>query len=447
MAAWRSLGVAAILVLAPAGWAQNYPLAETPQAGDCFRLHIDMKLAGQIRVLRDSEVAPMKLEATAAHDFVERVLAVGKAGVPEKVARSYTAAKATFTVGDERSERALRPKHRLLVTQRFKDQFLSYCPGESLTRDELELTDHFDTLALTGLLPGKPVAVGETWKLPPAVVQALCHFDGLTTHDLTGKLEGVIGDTARLSVTGTASGIELGALVKLALDATCRYDLTARRLVGVEWRQRDERDQGPVSPASTVEMTATLTRTPVEQPAELSDVALVSVPDGFEPPAQLQQLAYEDPKGRFAMSHGREWHMVGRTDDHLILRLMERGDFIAQVTITPWPKAEPGTHASAEEFQEAMTNTPGWQPEQVLQGGEVPTDEKGRWVYRVSALGQMDGLKVMQNFYLVAGPAGDQVVLAFTLKPAYADKLGTRDLSLVGSIDLPTPKRPDKEKP
>ena len=82
-----------------------------------------------------------------------------------------------------------------------------------------------------------------------------------------------------------------------------------------------------------------------------------------------------------------------------------------------------------------MAETPLWEPEQVLQTGEVPM-EGDRWVYRISAIGMLEDNKVMQNFYLIAGPGGEQMVVAFTLKPALAERLGTRDLSLVGSLEL-----------
>src|SRR5207302_4578132 len=105
------------------------------------------------------------------------------------------------------------------------------------------------------------------------------------------------------------------------------------------------------------------------------------------------------------------------TGQHLVLRCMERGDLIAQVTITPWPRAKAGDHLSPETFQQEMANTPGWTQDEVLQTGVVPSpdDQPGRWVYRISAVGRMDGIKVLQNFYLVAGPRGDQAVLAFTM--------------------------------
>jgi hypothetical protein len=71
----------------------------------------------------------------------------------------------------------------------------------------------------------------------------------------------------------------------------------------------------------------------------------------------------------------------------------------------------------------------------------VPAGGDGRWVYRVSMLGKADGVAVLQNFYLVAGPNGDQVVVAVTLTPKKAEQLGSRDLALAGSVELPAEKK------
>lgn len=438
MAAWRTLAAVLIsLASARAGGAQTYTLAETTRAGDCFRIHLELALAGEMRVTRDGKRVPLKLMATAVHDFPERVLNVGPNQLPDRTARVYEQARAVITVNGDRSERTLRGERRLCVAQRHDEQPLLYSPAGPLTREELELTgEHFDTLALTGLLPGKAVAVGDTWSLSNAVAQALCNFEGLTDQDLVCKLEAVQGQTARVSVTGTASGIDLGALTKLTVDATYQYDLGTKRLTRLEWKQKDARDQGPANPATAVESTTVLTRTAIEQPASLSDVALVSVPDDYQPPPAAVQLEYHDTQGRFALIYGREWQTVSQSEDHLVLRLMERGDFVAQATVTPWTKADKGKHLTPDEFREVMADTPGWQPEDELQAGEVPADG-GRWIYRISAVGQLDGAKVMQNFYLVAGPDGDQVVLVFTLTPKQVNALGTRDISLAANLDFP----------
>src|SRR5436305_1556599 len=135
-------------------------------------------------------------------------------------------AAATIAVGKDRSERSLRPGRRLVVAQRHQDVPLVYSPAGPLFREELELTsEHFDTLHLTGLLPGRAVSVGDTWKVANGVAQALCGFEGLTEQDLTCKLEQADGRTARVSVRGTAGGIDVGALVKLKIDAAYTFDL------------------------------------------------------------------------------------------------------------------------------------------------------------------------------------------------------------------------------
>jgi hypothetical protein len=170
------------------------------------------------------------------------------------------------------------------------------------------------------------------------------------------------------------------------------------------------------------------------------------MPDGFDPPLPMTQLFYRDAKSRFDLVYAREWLTVSQTNEHLVMRMLDRGDFVAQVTITPWSQARPGEHLSGEAFQQQMAKVPGWEQTDVLQVGEVPSDG-GRWIYRLSALGQLEGVKVLQNFYLVAGPGGEQVVLAFTMTQAQAEKLAARDLALAGSIDFPASlKQSEKQK-
>jgi hypothetical protein len=436
MAAWRNLAAAALaLVVVQTGWAQTYPLAERAQPGDCFRVRLDLTVSGDIKFNKDGKQLILRQDVSASHLFSERVLSVAATGLPDKVARVYEKAGSRTRINGEGNERQLRADRRLLVAQRQKDQTLVYAPAGTLTRDEVELTDHFDTLVHTGLLPGRAVAVGETWKLPTPLVQGLCTFEGITEQNLVCKLDEVKGPSARVTVSGAVTGIDLGALVKLTVEGSYEYDLGSSRLTKLEWKQREERDQGPASPAMTLQAATTLTRTPIDRPESLSDVALISVPEGFDPPVVLTQLEYRDAKAGYSMVYARDWQTVSQSDEHLVMRLIERGDFVAQLTITPWTRAEKGKHLSPEEFHQAMAETPGWEPEQELQAGEVPA-ESGRWIYRISALGQLDSTKVMQNYYLVAGPEGEQIVLVFTMTPKQADRIASRDLSLAGSIEF-----------
>jgi hypothetical protein len=428
--------------------AQTISLAEKPGEGDCCLIKLEMQLTGELRVVRNGETVAVPLKAVAGHTFHERLLLVESNGLPLKAARCYDGAKATVTVGTTPDERKLHPGHETIVAQRVKDQVVVFCPKDRLTRPELELVgEHLDTLSITGLLPANEVKVGETWKVGNLATAGMCGLEGLVSQDLTGKLESADDDEARISINGTVGGIDLGAQVKQTVSAVLKYDRKQHRLAALEWKQKDEREQGPASPTSIVETVWKMTRQAEEEPASLANYALVAakVDVGADSPApEALELLLHDLNGKFLVACERDWHTVSQTDHHLILRLVDRGDLVAQVTISPWTKAAPGEHLTPDEFKTVLSDEPGWEPTEVREDGEVPST-RGLWVYRVSALGELDGLKVLQTHYLVANARGEQVVLAFTLRPALAEKMGTRDLKLVEGVDFEAPaKEPAK---
>jgi len=291
---------------------------------------------------------------------------------------------------------------------------------------------------LPGLLPGRAVTVGATWKPANAAVQTLLDLDGLVGHDLTCKLDKVEGAVAHVSVTGTAGGISLGASAKVKVAASYQFDLKAKHLTTLTWKQSDTREQGPVSPAFQAEVNTTMKRTPIEpdDAADLGDVPLLKVEP--TPPPALTRILYADPQARYELVHERDWHLVGRSDQQLVLRLMDRGDFVAQLTITPWKKAEPGKHVAEEEFKEAMAKTLGWEQESLPEPGKKVDDPRaGFWIYHIEAAGTLNGTRAVQHFYLLAGPQGDQVLLTFTMSPSQASKLNTRDLRLIRGLTFP----------
>src|SRR4051812_1063306 len=232
------LGLAAA---APAR-ADGVTLAETPREGDCFRITTRTQVTGFLKVTRDGKPAALKLTATNEHLFAERVLSADKV-VARKTARFYQTAASHAVVDGERVERSLAPDRRLIVAQRTGDALFCYAPTGPLTRPDLEVvSEHFETLHLTGVLPGKEVAVGDSWKVESLTAQSLCLFDGLVSHDLTARLAEVNAGVAAVTIDGTAKGIENGAMATLAVAATVRFDTAKRRIVGLEWKQKDVRD-------------------------------------------------------------------------------------------------------------------------------------------------------------------------------------------------------------
>jgi len=425
------LGILVSLAVVAGAHAQTVDLTEAPLADKCFRIDLTFNLQGKITVQQKGEPISFPHEAEGRHVYVERVLEAS-GGIAQKTVRHYEKAEALITFNKQAgSKKALRPDRAFMATQRTRDELVVFSPRGSLTREEKELTEHFDSLAVSGLVPGKSVKVGDTWKLATPVALALCDLDGLTEHDITCKLDSVKDETAIVTLGGTATGISLGAQVKLLINARYEFDTRENRVVAVGWKQSDQRVQGPVSPAMSAEVVIKLKRTPIEEPAELGKFALVQVP--AEPPAALLNLRHHDAKDRYDLRYARDWHIVSSEDSpQLVLRLIDRGDFIAQATVTPWKKGDP---VSLEKFAELMKATPGWQEEQMLEKTQLKN--AGHALYRVTASGSLDDVKTVQAFYLVAGPQGEQLIVSVSAVPSQVQKLGSRDQELVRSITFP----------
>jgi hypothetical protein len=419
--------------------AQTVNLTEAPLVNRCVRNELTMELEGKIIVRQQDKEQTFPHKASAKHVFLERYLEVN-GPIAIKSARHYLTAEGTVTFNnDETTKRTLRKERQFLVAQRTKDRLTVYSPHGAMTRTEMEVTEHLDTMAVAGLLPGKNVDVGKSWSVPNPVVAALCDFEGITEQNLEGTLEKIDGNLAHIKIVGKAQGINLGAQVGMLVNARCEFDVKAQCLTFLEWKESDDRRQGPVSPALSADVVLKLTRTPIDEPEQLNKFALVPIPEGT-PPEKLTNLLHQDAKKRFSFSHARDWHVVSPDDDNsqLVMRLIERGEFLAQATITPWKKTDPAKAMSLNEFAELMKKTPSWALEKETERKTLEQGAKGHHtVHRVIASGELDGVRTVQYFYLIVGNSGEQVIVTFSVVPQQAARLGARDLEMVREIAFP----------
>ena len=424
--------------------AQGVNLTEAPLADRCVRNDLTMELDGKIQVKQDDKDLSYPHKAKATHAFMERYLDTS-AGMAVKAARFYTTAESTITFNNNVSaKRSLRPERRFLVTHRVKEQIVSYSPKGALTREEMELTEHFDTMAVAGLLPGKTIDVGNSWSIPNNVVLALCELDGITEQKLEGKLEAVKDNIALGAISGKVHGINLGAQVEMEVDARFEFDTKSQYIRRLSWKETDKRQQGPITPALSAEVTIKLARTPIEEPEQLNKFALVKVPTTATPPGDLTNIHHRDAKKRFELRYARDWHVVSPEDSpQLVLRHIDRGEFIAQVTVTSWKKTDPKKVMALEKFAEEMSKTPGWVEDKEIERKEVKDAPKGQHtVYRVAASGELDGVRTVQYYYLIVSPQGDQLIVTFSVVPQHNQRLGARDLELVREIVFPDEQAP-----
>jgi hypothetical protein len=425
----RNLAALALsLIAASTARGQTVHLTEAPLVDSCYRIKLNLGLRGKITFVEGAKSQTIDHAASADHEYLERILEA-KGATADKTARVYHIATASIGAQD----RKLRPERTFMVAHRLKEQLITYSPKGALTLEEMELTEHFDTLAVPGLLPGKDVKVGDSWPVANNVVQDLCGFDALEKHDLAGTLQKLEGDLAHLTLEGTARGIDLGAQVSTLISKSkIVFDAKAKRITSLEWTQSDQRQQGPASPNLSADVVIKLTRTPIDMPSDLNNFALVAMPNGA-PDAKLTNLAYRDPQGKFTMQHGREWQYIGERDGQRVLRLISaRGDWVADASIMPWP----GAKMDATGFAKLLEGAPGWQQDSESKVDENVRHAGGCGMVRVSASGKLEGVAAFRTSYYLTNKQGDQMVVTFIAAPNQVNNLESRDQILVDGIEL-----------
>ncbi len=411
--------------------AETVLLAEDSDRVRIFDESIQLSLSGQITVDRDGKEDKLPLEAKARHNYTERLSPTGR---PAAMRIYREAVSVSAVSGEQVTKKLAKERCGIFVVSSpaGTDHFSLHSP---LTRDEYELiSEHFDTRFISDFLPGKEQSIGDSWAIPSQVAQAICHFDGIVKHDLKATLVALQGGMAEITIAGTADGVEHGSVVNVSVSARMTFDTAKRAITKIEWTQSDSRKQGPISPTMEAKVTISVTRTPVKEPSkELAELEANWPKDGKVPELMTQlRLAH---KGGYEFVHPRDWHVVVNDDKHLVMRLLQRGEYLAQATFALWkPSAAAADRKAAiAEFVEATKKQPGWQPVKVQENGFLP-GEAGRERYRISAIGKQDEQDVIQTFYLI--PGADQYLAVATIcNTGMIEKVGTKDAALVSAIE------------
>jgi hypothetical protein len=326
------------------------------------------------------------------------------------------------------------------VAEGRREGILFYSPQGPLTALELELVRApGDSLSLLGLLPPKPVAIGEKWSSPSWVGQMLTDTEAASKADLNCTLVSVEDGQAKVAFEGTVEGATAGSSGKVELHGSYLFDLKAQRLARAELQQIEERSVGPTSPGIKVTANAVVVCTPTADASGLSEEAAAAVP--LEPPAALTQLYFRTP-WNVEFRHDRAWHVFQQSVQIAVLRLMEQGTFVAQCNLAPVRPANAGEHVPEDQFQNDIRTSLGSRLKAIEKVETIPTDDH-RFLYRVTAVGEANKVPITWIYYLCAAPNGLQVSFVFAVETALRGRLGDRDLQMLKSLRfLEAPKAP-----
>jgi hypothetical protein len=330
---------------------------------------------------------------------------------------------------------AVRPEVALLVAERrHRDgPVVVVSPAGPLMRSELELVQVAgDPLALADALPGGPVGLGQHWRVGDLAAQAVSGYDVVTSNAVDATLESLDGARARVRIRGRIEGSALGGAGVVTCDGFLTFD---RRMGWIDWlelHRAEARRPGPVEAGLDVKSTLTMTRQAEQPPATLTEPALAGIPLEITP--LTERLLLIAPDSKSSLLHDRHWHMFWDDPKLIVLKRLEGSQVVAQCNIAVGPPAGKGRHQDPAQFRDEIRRALRHRFVQFLGAGQVDGDSAGGFRYKVGVQGREGSLGVVWYYYLVAGPAGDQLLVTFTLAKGYGPAFGDQDAEMIGSL-------------
>ena len=423
----------------------TYTLRSGRRPGAIDRVELLLEVGGHVKQVVDDKVQSMKTNIVCKLGYDENTLEVS--GGLWRAARYYDEVSAVVKVEETGLKPVLRPGRRLIAVEVDAATVTLFSPHGALTRDELDLVDiPADSLVLDRLLPKGPVAVGDSWKLSEKLLAALLGLDAISKADVQSELTDITNKAASMRMTGRVEGALGGVSTEIELKAKYRFNRKTGRIDWLGLLVKEQRSIGHVYRGVDVVSRLQMTVTPKTVSTELDAAALKGL--ASKPTAALNQLTYESPQHGWQFTHDRCWHVIADHRDLAILRMLDRGDLVAQCNVSSLPKLPPGKEVTLSEFQsdvqKALDKSFGSFVEARQWAGET-----GYRIYRVAVRGTASELPIQWNYYLITDQQGRRVALAFTVEGELVEQLDKADETLIGSLRFldpkvaPTPKRPE----
>ena len=320
----RSLLLAAVACLLPtvATPAQELRLVETLTPGTQYHVNCRVELSGKLQPPPGPMVPgpqgkapappqPVAITGTSTIEYDERVLPP-TAAAPQKTIRIYRRVELQRKVGDEPQESNLRQAVRRLVVARLQNGKLPFSPDGPLTWNEIDLirTDIFIP-ALLGLLPERPVRIGDRWNASPTATGELTDLDRVEEGALECRLEEVVNLAgrrhAKVALAGTVRGVNEDGPTRQQLDGFYYFDLETQYLSYLSFKGTHFLLDAAGKESGRVEGRFVLARQANQRSPDLNDQALRGVV--VDPNADNTLLLYDNPDLGVRLLYPRRWRV------------------------------------------------------------------------------------------------------------------------------------------
>ena len=165
----------------------------------------------------------------------------------------------------------------------------------------------------------------------------------------------------------------------------------------------------------------------------LHDSVLADLNLELNQPAKL--LEFRSPNGGFELLLDRQWHVMIEREDVSVLRMVDRGDLIAQCNLSSLPTLEKGETFSLVDFQQDIQRALATHFGEFVTASETVTDD-GVHVMRVVTTGKEkeSSLAIDRVYYHLTDSQGRRASAVFTHESDLAERFGAADQAAISSF-------------
>jgi hypothetical protein len=427
--------------------AEKYTLHCGAQPGRLTRVKAELEVGGDIRVLNGAKTVTAPLSVQGSVQYDEKLIeADPKALTDRRSIRFYTAAQASIRINKDLLQPTLRPERALIGAAVLAGQPTLYSPRGLLAGDELDLIElPGNSLFLELLLPADEVKIADTWHPSDNLLAALLGIDAVSKQTVECTLSEVQHDQAIVNINGALDGAIQGVTTTIELKAKYRFDMKLKQITSYVMAVREKRSIGHVGPGLDVTAKLRIQIDPLETSEKLSDQALADVK--LEPRPELTRIEFDSTTGGFKLEHERRWHPTDVQPAALVLRMIDRGELVAQCNVTSLAKLPEGKQDNLADFRLDVQHALG---QSFVTFGDVGagTNSRGFQVLHAYAEGKVQDLDITWRYYLVSDKkTGRRMAFAFTLEKDLLDRLGNADQELLDHVALFEPVEKAAAKP
>jgi hypothetical protein len=226
-----------------------------------------------------------------------------------------------------------------------------------------------------------------------------------------------------------------GAATEIDLRGAYLFHLDEGRITKMNLAIKELRKPGEVTPGLDVVAKLSLTATPIKKSAPRPfDEQLIEQARKLAV-AELGELQVDTPTRGYRFRHDSTWYVTGEQREHMALKRLERGDFIAHCnisTVTARPADKPMT---LQEFEAEVVKALGDKLENVEAATEW-ANEAGHQCLGVIATGTIEELPMQWRYYRVAAEGKRAAVVSVTLEQSLLDRFSDADKAIVESMVL-----------